>query len=388
MVNFGLAERANQNEINRSYYEVGMEIDQGTREWALDALFGEEARDLSADGYASAMHRLRRESPALAQKVDRAIQPLRDKDFPRRLIPWQETSIGRRYRVALLPDNPYFRRDVALVRGALGLTEERLRCEVDNPIRTQLANSRLLGEEGDALIQYLAARVLARRWLGLHYRTSIAPTAEGTTEGLTLGAIAAARRTKLELTDLEGTTDWLQIEPPDHSDCLWDRHLPLHLAAALLLERHRLPVLMIHILTNSRSDLLGLESEQVVTFKDAREFRIDPPKHGISVLIQGVDEYTTNADRDRVWKEQIEPVLEEFRGERGKRPRGKQAPSLERLRDGLPLCERYLELSSIELALQEFQNADLPQGNLEDETARRIIRDLRGLLEPGFLPRA
>jgi len=88
-----------------------------TEEWALDALFGEEVRDFSADGYASVMYRLRGESPALAQKVDRAIQPLRDKDFPRRQIPWHETSIGRRYRVALLPDNPHFRRDVVLVRG-------------------------------------------------------------------------------------------------------------------------------------------------------------------------------------------------------------------------------------------------------------------------------
>ena len=132
--------------------------------------------------------------------------------------------------------------------------------------------------------------------------------------------------------------------------------------------------------------LLGLESEQVVTFKDGGEFRIDPPKHGISVLIHGVDEYTTNADRDRIWKEQVEPVLEEFRRERGKRPRGKQAPSLERLRDGLSLFERYLELGCIELALEEFQIADRPQGNLEDETARRIIRELRGLLEPGFAP--
>ena len=104
------------------------------------------------------------------------------------------------------------------------------------------------------------------------------------------------------------------------------------------------------------------------------------------MLIQGVDEYTTNADRDRIWKEQIEPVLEELRGERGKRPKGQQAPSLERLRDGLPLFESYLELGSIELAREEFQNADRPQGNLEDETARRIIRDLRGLLEPGFAP--
>ncbi len=140
---------------------------------------------------------------------------------------------------------------------------------------------------------------------------------------------------------------------------------------------------MIHILTDSRNELLALEPEQVVIFKDEGETRIDPPKHAISLLVQGIDEYTTKADWDRIWKERVEPVQEEFWAERGQRPRGQQAPSLKRLRDGLPLYERYLELGSIELALEEFQNADLSQGNLEDETARRIITDLKALLEPG-----
>ena len=57
---------------------------------------------------------------------------------------------------------------------------------------------------------------------------------------------------------------------------------------------------MIHILTNSRYDLLGLESEQVVTFKDAGEFRIDAANHAISVLVRGIDEYNTKADWDQI----------------------------------------------------------------------------------------
>ncbi len=103
-------------------------MNRRNQEWALDVLYGEESRDLSADGYASAMNHLRRQGSTLAQKVDRALQPLREKDFPRRQIPWHETSIGNRYRVDLLADNPHFRRDVALAREALGLPKGQVRC--------------------------------------------------------------------------------------------------------------------------------------------------------------------------------------------------------------------------------------------------------------------
>lgn len=358
------------------------------QEWALDVLYGEEVRDFSADAFILAMHELGRRNPALAKRVARALQPIRDQVFPRRRIPWHETSIGRRYRLALLPDNPHFRQDVAVVRGALGLPEDQIGCEGDNPIRVQLAKSPLFGEEGDDLIQSLAVRVLARRWLALHQETFCGSAPSGTTDGLTPGAIAAARRTELVLDGLEGT-DWLQAEPPAHPDCLWDGQLPLHLAAVLLLERHRLPrhicpSVMIHILTKSRDDLLGLEPEQVLTFKDAREIRVEPPSHTISVLVQGIDEYTTKADWDRIWNERVEPVLEEFWEERGQRPRGRRALGLNRLTAMLPLYESFLKLGSIDQALVAFQHVDMAQKDPDQETARRLIRDLRELLEPGF----
>ena len=142
---------------------------------------------------------------------------------------------------------------------------------------------------------------------------------------------------------------------------------------------------MIHILTNYRNDLKGLEPEQVLAYKYAGEVRIDPPKHAISVLVQGIDEYTTKADWDQMWRERVTPALEEFREERGQSPHGQQAPKLERLKEGLSLYERFLELGSVDKVLEEFQNADLPQGNLEDETARRVIRDLQVLLDPDYL---
>ena len=363
-----------------------METGQRTREWALDTLFGEEVRDFSADGYAAAMHRLRGESPALAQKIDRAIQPLREKDFPRRKIPWHQLSVGRRYRVAVLANNPHFSQDVALVRGVLGLPEDQVGCEGDNSIGVQLAKSPLFGEEGDDLIQYLAVRVLARRWLALHQEACTGQAPEGSIEGLTPESIAAARRTFLELGDL-GEGRWLRGEPPAHPNCLWDRQFPLHLAAALLLERHCLPLhlcpsVMVHILTNSPGDLLDLESEEVLVLRDSREVKVEQSGHTASILVKGIDEYTAKADWDQIWKQQIEPVREEFWEESGQRPRGQQAPSLKRLREGLPLYKSFLELGSIEQALEAFQLMDMGQEDMDHERARRGIKDLQDLLEP------
>ena len=356
------------------------------QEWALEILYGDEARDLSFEGSTSAMRRLRKQSPLLAKKVSRVLEPLREKDFPRRQIPWHQLSVGRRYRVALLADNPHFRRDVALVRGALGLPEGQLGCEGDNPIRVQLAKSPLFGEEGDDLIQYLAVRVLARRWLALHQEAFTGQAPEGATDGLTPGAIPAARRTHLGLDNL-GEGRWLRGKPPAHHNCLWDRHLPLHLAAAHLLGRHRLPLhlcpsVMIHILTNSPGDLLDLESEEVLVLRDSREIRVEQSGHTVSILVKGIDEYTTKADWDQIWKQDIEPVREEFWEERGQRPRGQQAPSLKRLREGLPLYKSFLELGSIEQALEAFQLMNMGQEDMDHETARRVIKDLQDLLEP------
>ncbi len=117
-----------------------------------------------------------------------------------------------------------------------------------------------------------------------------------------------------------------------------------------------------------------------MVFRDSREIKVERSGHTASILVKGIDEYTTKADWDQIWKQQIEPVREEFWEERGQRPRGQQAPSLKRLR--LPLYKSFLELGSIEQALEAFQLMDIDQEDMDHETARRVIKDLQDLLEP------
>ncbi len=53
---------------------------------------------------------------------------------------------------------------------------------------------------------------------------------------------------------------------------------------------------MIHILTNSLGDLLDLESEKVLVLRDSKDIGLNSPTHSASVLVQGIDEYTTKSD--------------------------------------------------------------------------------------------
>ena len=52
------------------------------------------------------------------------------------------------------------------------------------------------------------------------------------------------------------------------------------------------------------------------------------------------------------------------------------------LAEWLPLYKSFLELRSIEQALEAFQLMDMGQEDMDHETARRIIKDLQDLLEP------
>ncbi len=355
-------------------------------DWALEALYVEEARDLSYEGYTQAMRGLRARNPALAKKVTRSLEPLRKELCPRSQIPWYRTSVGGRYRVALLPDNPHFSWDVALVRKALGLPKGGPLSSSVDPTRTQLAKSGLLQGEEEKTIQILADRHLARKWLSLHEVAFLGQEPREFDGELNTEIAAASRRTQLELNGLPGG-EWLEGEPPAHPDCPWDRHLPIHHAVAHLLRRHYLPrhlcrPVMLHILTNSREDLEGLRWEGVQVFRQDGDIHMDCPEHTASILIHGIDEFTTLGDLERIWKEQIEPIRDEHWEARGQKPRGKQAPSLKRLREGLPIYRRFLELGSIELVLGELQQQSWPEFDRDEETVRRLIVDLQNLLEP------
>ena len=98
----------------------------------------------------------KKKTRALANRVERALSSRLDELFPRRQIAWHETSVGTKYRVALLQDNPLFRDDVTVVRRALGIPEGVVG---DAVVPRELT---LLAAEGATAI---ARRNLALEWM-------------------------------------------------------------------------------------------------------------------------------------------------------------------------------------------------------------------------------
>ena len=129
----------------------------------LGILGREESRELDPEGYLDAITRLRDQDPNLAKRVETAIKPTLDgKVFTRSQISWHESSLGTAHRVALLRDNPHFRRDVNAVRRVLAIPAGQVRSSPEDSVSSELAAFEGLILKGDSLSR-TADRELARR---------------------------------------------------------------------------------------------------------------------------------------------------------------------------------------------------------------------------------
>ena len=212
-------------------------------------------------------------------------------------------------------------------------------------------------------------------------------------DGLTEAALAAARESAAE--DLSAITDpdWLQTIPARHTSCPWHEGLPLHRAAARLLERHRLPEhlcywVMIYILTARKKDICNLKATKASVIHGPGEVRVAQPEHTFAVVVEGIDEFTTREDWNRIWRDRVRPQQELFWEQRGQRPQGRKGPGLERLKQALPLYEAWIDTEgagnrSVEAALETIRSKGTTWDDADMETARRVIRDLDDLLQPG-----
>ena len=362
-------------------------------EEALDILYREGYRDLSPEGYLDAITRLRDQDPTLAKRVVTAIKPIHDeKVFTRIQISWHESSLGTAHRAALLPGNPHFRRDVNAVRRVLAIPAGQVRSSPGDSVLSELADSEGLILKGDCL-SLTADRELARRWMRQHLNAFDGRDPDQFADGLTEAALAAARDSAAE--DLSAITDpdWLQTIPARHTNCPWHEGLPLHRAAARLLERHRLPEhlcywVMIYILTARKKDICNLKATKVSVIHGPGEVRVAQPEHTFAVVVEGIDEFTTLEDWDRIWRDRVRPQQELFWEQRGQRPQGRNGPDLERLKRALPLYEAWIDTEgagnrSVEAALETIRSKETTLDDADIETARRVIRDLEHLLRPG-----
>jgi hypothetical protein len=307
--------------------------------------------------------------------------------FPRRRMAWHESSRGTAYRVALLPDNPHFQQDVHSVRKVLGIPEGQVRTVPGDATRSRLAKWTEDFKLPREVVEVVVDRELAHRWASQHQRAAVGEGPDKFIVGLAPEALDSARRSAaIDLSRIQDP-QWLRVRPKPHAQCPWGETLPLHWAVARLLERHRLsshlcPFVMSHVLTRRREDLLDLEPTNIKMSHGSGEISISQPEHSFAVTVQGIDEFTTKEQWDHIWKEYVEPSQQEFLDRRGQRPQGQMAPQLERLRQAMPLYRSRLEFGSIKAALDDLQDQGAPEGELETETARRLLMDLDDLLGP------
>jgi hypothetical protein len=145
---------------------------------------------------------------------------------------------------------------------------------------------------------------------------------------------------------------------------------------------------MIYILTARKEGICDLKAAKVSVIHGPGEVRVAQPEHTVAVVVEGIDEFTTREDWDRIWRDWVRPQQALFWEQRVQRPQGRKGPDLERLKQALPLYEAWIDTEgagnqSMEAALENLQNKGTTWDNAEMETARSVIRDLDDLLRPG-----
>ena len=274
----------------------------------------------------------------------------------------------------------------------LAIPDGQVRSSPGDSVWSELAESEELILKGDSLSR-TADRELARRWMSQRQNAFDSRDPDQFAGGLTEASLAAARESAAE--DLSAITDpdWLQTIPAPHTSCPWHEGLPLHRASARLLERHRIPEhlchwIMIYILTARKEDICDLKVTKVSVIHGSGEVRVAQPEHTFAVVVEGIDEFTTREDWNRIWRDRVRPQQALFWEQRGQRPQGRRGPDFERLKQALPLYEAWIDIEgaanqSVEAALENLQSKGTTWDSADIETARRANRELDDLLRPG-----
>lgn len=349
-----------------------------TVEEALQALFGDDARDLSADGYLEAISRLRQCDSRLAARVEKALRPVLNEVFPKRAVLWHETSRGTEHRLALLDVNPHFAEDIVTIRKAFQVPE----IGIGRVDRRAYESPRDNSAEESPDLEVLN---LASLWLRAHRRSANGEPVDSLSDGLPSVLLAGALSSgKYDLGEV-ATVPWLRNPPSFGRDCRWIGGLesPLHRAVSSVLERHRLPhhicgKIEMFSLTGIPKVLQELRGLQV----DLARGSTDAGGGGrLKIEVDGLDEFTLREEGLSIWDTVVRPRQEELHGQRGQRPHGRIAPEVERLSRGVVLYKIWIRSGDINKSLDELASLHCVD-DLDVEIARRVLADLANLLQP------
>ena len=139
---------------------------------------------------------------------------------------------------------------------------------------------------------------------------------------------------------------------------------------------------MLYLLTTRKAQLKSIEPRDVRLIDAPGEFNLMQSVNTFSIILEGLDEYSTREELDQAWEDHIRPQQRQLWEARGQAPQGRRVPSLERLRAGLPLYQASFKYRSIDAVLDHLEEIDPSWGKMEPEKARRVIMELRTLFEP------
>ncbi len=350
-------------------------------EKAFQVLYGGGVRDLTAEGYNEAMRNLRKVDPSKARGVERMLSNvLSVRFFPRRGRRWYETSEGTRARLALLPSNPHVELDVREIREVLGIPQNQIHAVEDDPIWKDL-----ISFVKPQAVRHVVEGNIAGWWLYLHRQAASGQLSNTEKDNYTILSVpvreSAEKSARVSLQDTRAP-DWLRLPPPT-PELQQQPMAPLDLAASKLAVRHHLPLrvttsLTFYILTLDPSWITDLPAVEVdVTYGES-----DTDPAAFTVTVKGIDEFMTKADWDRVWNHYIRGRQDSIWQQRGMRPQGRRTVDVVRLKKALPLYRRIV-LENVQ-EREIFRKVPVDWGerdlNLDQETIRRAIHDLKNLL--------
>lgn len=347
---------------------------------ALKMLYGDGFIDLTPEGYAKAINNLRRQSPDKARFVESELDDLLKIYLPRRRLDWRRTSQGTQARIALLPGNPWMMRDILLIRHIFRIPEGQIHV-TDSKLLTYLRSKVSLKH-----IQQIADGSLIASWLDIHRKAAKGLPVEEYDTGLLSRELhqLAVASAKTNLTS-DVIPVWLRLRPGNGVRERDKTSAPLDEVVERLIKRHRLPkhvgtALEFYLLTKDPYWVAKLDPMVVEVTSDTTSGSIG----AFAISVKSLDEFITEEDWLRIWQRYIKPYQEQLMSQRGKIPHGKRTATVDRLVKALPLYQRIVRGDKLSKLLKEkdLQIFDLEIMRYDQETIRRIIRDLNILLSP------
>ncbi|MGA8417270.1 MAG: hypothetical protein WB808_11705 [Candidatus Dormiibacterota bacterium] len=353
--------------------------------------------------YRLALAQLRRKDYALARRVERALRTyLADRVYPRRQVPWQDTSEGLRARLLFLSENPHLELDCRDVRSALGHRPELLHGGEGDSVWFDVSPPDL-GPSGSSVVtdpphiqlesDAIGTRQFVRRrraseWIRVHELEATgrvdALVSDDRLPGILLSAEAVLTARRSAHADLSHS-----------SNPHWLRHglhegVPLDDAVACLCARHRLPCVRNGVIATRISEFLVTEETECLVgielpeaLLEIRDSTDDVIVGSFALKVGGIDEYVTKKDMEWICTNVIRPRQERLLRARGAEPEGNFGPQLATLQAALPLYRRIvMEGIALPDAVKADQLAETSEEKPDRRSVARQLRELRQLLTP------